>query len=72
MFSLKSTKNFSASKCFVQRLYSVKTAWCNYGLAGRMQPAEGICAARGTILHKSCQSQAAVIFFGERYDFARK
>ena len=36
-----------------------------------MRPAEGICAARGTILHKSCRSQAAVIFFGERYDFAR-
>ena len=29
----------------------------------RMRPADGICAARGTILHKSCRLQAAANFF---------
>ena len=44
-----------------------KTVWSNY------RPMDGICAARGTILHKSCQSQAAAtFFFGECYDFVMK
>ena len=43
------------------------TAWSNYG------PADGICAARGTILHKSCRLEAAAtFFFEERYDFGTK
>ena len=34
---------------------------------------DGICAARGTILQKSCRLQAAAtFFFGQRYDFGTK
>ena len=34
---------------------------------------DGICAARGTILHKSCRLQAATtFFFRKRYDFGTK
>ena len=44
--------------CFVLLYYI--SAWSNYG------PADGICAARGTILQKSCRLQAAATFFFRR------
>ena len=49
------------------------SALSNYGPVGHMQPADGICVACRTILHKSCQLQAgATFFFEESYDFGTK
>ena len=44
---------------FSEQILLSNTAWSNYG------PADGICAARGTILRKSCRLQAAATFFSK-------
>ena len=44
-----------------------------HSLNQRGPTTDGICAARETILHKSCRLQAAAtFFFEERYDFGTK